>query len=339
MSIMRRMSQHNPDEVRMSFGDHLEELRKRVIWALVGLVITSVLCCKYGDHIIAFLTTPYMAAMNDLGQEARLVQLNPIESFMEYFKVCLEFGLVLAAPWVLYQLWLFVAAGLYPAERRIVRYFAPASIGLFITGATFMIVVVLSGLMKFLISIAGWFPLPDPDSAFYRFLQTGDRGAVVATQPFHPIAVPVMTDPGQPQEGDVWLNPRNHRLNVYHEGETYYAPMQKASNKQIVQPFFSVAEYLGFVTDLALAFGLGFQIPIVVIFLIAMGIVQSAQMSAARRYVLLVVVIAAAVITPTPDVGTMMLLAVPMYILFESGLLIGRIIEKRDAQEPSGTVP
>ena len=330
MPLMPRKTSEDPDQVRMSFGDHLEELRRRVIWALIGLIMTTVLCCKYGSSIIKILTTPYNVAMDELGQDARLVQLNPIESFMEYFKICLEFGVVLAAPWIIYQLWLFVAAGLYPSERRLVRFFAPASIVLFVTGASFMVLVVLSGLMKFLISIAGWFPMPDPNSTFYRMLKSDSGTVFVSTQPVEPTVFPIMLDPDKPVPGQIWINPRTRRLNCFYNGDTHYLSLIQASSNQMVQPFFSVSEYLGFVTDLALAFGLGFQIPIVVIFLIAMRIIDSSQMAMARRYVILVLCCAAAIITPTPDVGTMLLLAVPMYVLFEGGLVIGRIIEKRD---------
>ncbi len=323
----------DPDAVRMSFGEHLEELRKRLIWAIFGLVAATVLCFHFGDKLITILTTPYMVAMNEIGQEARLVQLNPLESFMEYFKISLEFGLVVAAPWILYQLWLFIAAGLYPNERKIVTYFAPASIGLFLLGASFLVLVVLSGLIKFLIGIAGWFPLPDPNAGLYAWMR-GD-GEIVATQPADVrMNIPVATvEPNEPVDGQIWLDPRTRRLNVYHDGETYYLPMQKASAKQIVQPFFSVAEYLGFVTNLALAFGLGFQVPIVVVFLIAMRIVTSVQMRSARRFVVLAVLVASAVITPTPDIGTMLMLAVPMLVLFEAGLMVGRVIERRQAAE------
>ncbi|MFQ5411677.1 MAG: twin-arginine translocase subunit TatC [Phycisphaerae bacterium] len=120
-------------------------------------------------------------------------------------------------------------------------------------------------------------------------------------------------------------------MNVHEGDETYYLRFQKRSARQFVQPFFSVAEYLGFVVNLALAFGLGFQIPIVVVFLITLRIVPSERMRATRKYVILGVAILAAILTPTPDVGTMMLLAVPMVLLFEIGLFIGRIAERRRA--------
>lgn len=319
---------------RMSFGDHLHELRKRVIRALVGLVVAVIICFNVGDHIIEILTTPYSVAMEDLGFDPRMVQLDPIESFIEYFKISLKFGLVLAAPWVLYQLWRFVATGLYPTERRIVRYFAPSSIFLFVVGASFMVVVVLSGLMKFLIGISMWFPLPSQDNFLYRWYRPTVSSETAATQPAEPpLEVPILTvDPESPSDGQVWLNPNTGRLNVHHDDETYYLRLQKASRKQFVQPFFSISQYLGFVVNLALAFGLGFQIPILVIFLISLRILDFKTLAGARKYVILGVAALAAILTPTPDVGTMLLLAVPMILLFEIGLLIGRMIERRQAE-------
>ncbi|MBN2560889.1 MAG: twin-arginine translocase subunit TatC [Phycisphaerae bacterium] len=335
---MRPNDTDEPEEVehaRMSFGDHLEELRKRIIWALIGLAAATVLCFKFGDHIIEILTTPYCVAMEDLGFDPRMVQLNPIESFIEYFKIALKFALVISAPWVLYQLWKFVASGLYASERRIVRFFAPTSIVLFVVGASFMVTIVLSGLMKFLIGISMWFPLPSHDNFLYKWYRRPATEVAATSQPAAPpLEIPVLTvDPNSPSDGQAWLNPLTRRLNVHHDGETYYQTLQKASSQQFVQPFFSVSEYLGFVVNLALAFGLGFQIPLVVIFLISMRIITAAMMARGRKYVILGVAVLAAILTPSPDVGTMMLLAVPMMVLFEAGLFIGRIIERRKAEE------
>ena len=319
---------------RMSFGDHLEELRRRLIWAIVGLVAATILCFNVGDRIIEVLTTPYCVAMEELGFDPRMVQLDPIESFIEYFKIALKFGLVIAAPWVLYQLWQFVAAGLYPHERRVVRYFAPASIGLFMIGAVFMVTIVLSGLMKFLIGISMWFPLPSHDNWLYRFYIKTPAVQAPASQPSSPMDVPILsTDPPAPADGhgQIWYNPSTHRLNFRYGGETYFPRLEKASSAQFVQPFFSVSEYLGFVVNLALAFGLGFQIPIVVVLLSTIGILTAATMGSVRRYVILVIMILAAILTPTPDVGTMLLLAVPMIVLYEAGLLISRVLERRRA--------
>ncbi|HKQ49407.1 MAG TPA: twin-arginine translocase subunit TatC [Phycisphaerae bacterium] len=333
----------DPDDTRMSFGDHLEELRRRLIWALFGLVIAIIICFNFGGAIIETLTAPYSVAMQKLGNDPRMVQLNPIESFMEYFKISIEFGLVLAAPWIIYQVWLFVATGLYPSERKLVKYFAPSSIILFMTGATFMVTMVLSGLMLFLINISTWFPLPGPDNFLYRWLMPESPALVIAaTQPtVPPMNVPVVSEnPTSPLEGQIWINRTERRINAYYDGQSYYAPLQPAGNQQFVQPFFSISEYLQFVVNLALAFGLGFQIPILVIFLITLGIVPAQSMAGARRYVIIAVLVLAAVITPTPDVTTMLLLAVPMLLLFEAGLIVGRFMEKRkDASELSETSP
>ena len=328
--------EESTETTRMSFGDHLEELRRRVIFALIGVVLATVLCFKFGGHIIETLAAPYTAAMKELGHDAQLVQLNPTEAFIEYFKISLKFGLLFSAPWVLYQIWQFVAAGLYPAERRIVRYFAPTSILLFVTGASFMVTIVLVGLMKFLISMAGWFPMPDPEHNWLsRFLESPVGPAVVTTAPAEPpLDIPLWSgDPAQwPPDEDrahVWIDPGTERLNVHFDGRQFSVRLEETGARRFVRPLFDVKEYLAFVVNLALAFGLGFQIPIVVVFLIAMNIVSAAWLGSVRKYVILGVLVLAAIITPSPDVGTMMLLAVPMILLFEIGLAVGRVIEKR----------
>ncbi len=333
MSARRRLPQ-DPDEIRMSFGDHLDELRSCLIRALLGLIAAVAFCFHFGDRIIGLLTAPYYAAMQEAGFEPRLVQLNPIESFTEYVKVAVECGLVLAAPWGLYQLWRFVAVGLYPGERKIVRWFAPTSMGLFVVGASFLIVMVLFGLLKFLIGIAAWFPMPAPEGNWLtRYLDT--RARPVTTRPAAPPQqLPVLNEPPpNPRHGDAWISRPDNSLNVQVDGQRYTISLRPAAQQQFVQPFFSISHYLGFVTGMCLAFGLGFQVPIVVVFLITTGIVPAERMSAARRYVILGIAVAAAFITPTPDVATMMLLAVPMVVLFESGLLIGRLLARRKAAE------
>ena len=329
----KKTSAEHMEGARMSFGDHLEELRRRIIFALVGLVVSTIICFHYGDRIIEILTTPYCVAMEDLGFDPRMVQLDPIESFIEYFKVAMKFGLVIAAPWVLYHLWQFVAVGLYPRERRVIRYFAPTSITLFVVGAAFMVTIVLSGLMKFLIGISMWFPMPSHDNWLYRLY--AKPAVPVQSQPATPpMDVPILAmDPSAPSDGQIWYHPGTQRLNVFHKGETYFLRLQRASSGQFVQPFFRVGEYLGFVVNLALAFGLGFQIPIVVVLLSTIGIVPAATMGRVRRYVIFGVMVLAAILTPTPDVGTMLLLAVPMILLFEVGLLVSRVLERRSREQ------
>lgn len=324
------------DEARMSFGEHLDELRRRMIYALYGLVVALVICFVYGSKIISIMLTPYYAAMKDLGFNPRMAQINPTELITQYFDICFKMGLVLAAPWMLYQIWQFVATGLYPSEQRLIKRVAPTSIALFVVGAGFMLTVVLTGLVKFLISIgSSWFPLPESDSWFLKRLM--DTPAVTTTSApaeVRPLNLPVLDeDPATPTSGDAWVNRQRLELNVHLDGKTYVAPLEPGETRTMVHPLISVAEYLGFVVNLALAFGLGFQIPIVVVFVIGVGILPARSMAAARKYVVLGIAVTSAIVTPTPDVSTMMLLAVPMYVLFESGLVIGRVIEKRRASE------
>jgi len=129
----------DPVDTTMSLGDHLEELRARLILALLGLAVTLVGCLLFGKLIITFIEIPYVKA---LGQEARLQSIAPADGFISYMETCMVAGTVIASPWIFYQLWLFIAAGLYPNEKRYVYMAIPFSAGLFITGALFFIFII-----------------------------------------------------------------------------------------------------------------------------------------------------------------------------------------------------
>jgi len=135
-------------DTTMSLGDHLEELRMRLIYALAGLVLAAILCLVFGSRIIAFIERPYVHVM---GVEASLQTLAPTDGFVSYVKISLISGLIISSPWVFYHLWMFVAAGLYPHERRYVRLATPFSAILFISGALFFIIVVAPLTLGFLV--------------------------------------------------------------------------------------------------------------------------------------------------------------------------------------------
>jgi len=122
----------------MSLGDHLEELRMRLLLALAGLVVGAVFCLFFGKSIISFLQAPY----NKLMPERPLVVLAPAEAFLTYMKISLIAGLVVASPWVFYQIWMFIAAGLYPHEKKYVYMAVPFCTTLFITGSLFFVFVI-----------------------------------------------------------------------------------------------------------------------------------------------------------------------------------------------------
>jgi sec-independent protein translocase protein TatC len=137
-----------PHDTTMSLGDHLEELRGRLISAIIGLVIALVICLCFGKYIVAFIEKPYIDAM---GEEARLQSIAPAEGIISYMKIGLIAGVILASPWIFYQLWQFVAAGLYTHEKRYIYKSIPFSAGLFIAGALFFLFVIAPKTLKFFV--------------------------------------------------------------------------------------------------------------------------------------------------------------------------------------------
>lgn len=233
----------------MSLGDHLEELRARLTLALIGLAAGAVICLFFGPGIISFIQKPY----NELMPGHPLIALAPADAFVGYMKVALISGLIVSSPWVFYQLWMFVSAGLYPRERRYVRLAVPFSAALFIIGALFFIYVVAPISLAF-------------------FLKFGEI------------------------------------INV--------------------SPNWTFQKYVSFITILMLVFGLGFQTPIAIFFLSKTGLVSIAALHRSRKYVLLGVFVVAAVATP-PDVISQITLAVPLYLLFELGILLSYFAQRK----------
>jgi sec-independent protein translocase protein TatC len=320
---------HDPSFSTMSLGDHLEELRARLILALIGLAIGTITCLFFGKRIILFIELPYNQVMDKHLQEAmgdpntvnqstlfgrfshnligsldsdpnapnvdpnivryiqsvyhqtlrdmseeslqsgghpmldpiasryRLQTLAPADAFVGYMKVSFISGLVLSAPWVFYQLWMFVAAGLYPHERKSVQAAVPFSAGLFIFGALFFLFIVAPISLRF-------------------FLGFGGVIGVAASWTFQ--------------------------------------------------------KYISFVTVLMLVFGVAFQTPIAIFILNRTGLVTIAALRASRKYVLLGIFVVAAVATP-PDVISQITLAFPLYLLYELGIILSAKINKQRDQD------
>jgi sec-independent protein translocase protein TatC len=229
----------------MSLGDHLEELRYRVILAVIGLAVALVASLFFGKTIISFLEKPYFMAM---GNQARMQVLGPAEGFISYMNISLVTGVIIASPWIFYQLWMFVAAGLYPHEKRHVYLAVPFSAALFITGALFFIFVIAPITLKMLVLF----------------------------------------------------------------------------NKQVldVDSNFTFQKYISLITVMMLVFGLTFQTPIAVFFLNKIGLLSLEALYKSRRFVILGVIVAAAAATPGSDMFSLFALAIPMYLLFELGILL-----------------
>ncbi len=140
-----------PEMASMSFLEHLEELRRRLIYAIAAVGIAFLACWYYAEGIFGLMQKPIMAALQRHGLEQKLVYLNPTEPFNMYLKVGLIAGLFVASPFVLYQVWMFISPGLYRHEKRYVLPFMGFSVGLFLAGGFFGYKVVYPAALDFLI--------------------------------------------------------------------------------------------------------------------------------------------------------------------------------------------
>jgi sec-independent protein translocase protein TatC len=135
----------------MSFLEHLEELRKRIIYSIIAVAIGFFACWNYAERIYGYMQVPIMQALAAHHMDQKLVYLNPTEPFNMYLKIGLIAGLFVASPFVLYQLWAFVAPGLYRNEKRYVMPFMVLSVGLFLAGGIFGYRIVYPAALDFLV--------------------------------------------------------------------------------------------------------------------------------------------------------------------------------------------
>jgi len=146
-----RYEDEEEELVSMSLGDHLEELRLRLLRVIFASFGGMILCLLIGKYLVEWLQAPYHYALDRTELDIPLKTLYPAEGFLVYLKVCLIFGMVLAAPYLFYQVWAFIAAGLYRREKRFVHSVAPASAILFVVGVAFFLMVVARFAMLFFI--------------------------------------------------------------------------------------------------------------------------------------------------------------------------------------------
>jgi sec-independent protein translocase protein TatC len=230
---------------------HLIELRMRLIRALLGVLLAFLPLAFFARHLYHLLAEPMLRLLPAGGT---MIATEVAAPFLVPFKLAAMVALIAALPWVLYQIWAFVAPGLYRNERRLVLPLLVSSTLLFYLGVAFCYFLVLPAVFKFFVGIA-------------------------------PEGVSVMTD---------------------------------------------VGKYLDFVMKLFLVFGLTFETPAAIVLLCWTGFVTPQQLSARRDYVLVGVFFVAAILAP-PDVLSQVLLAIPMYCLFELGILGARWLIKNKA--------
>lgn len=233
-----------PQAGEETFISHLIELRTRVVRATVGVLAMCVLLLAWPGPaaIYDFLATPMI---NALPQGSTMIATGVIAPFMVPMKVTLVLALVLALPWVFYQMWAFVAPGLYAHEKRLVMPLVVSSSLLFVGGVAFCYFFVFDRVFAFISSFA-------------------------------PTSITVMPD---------------------------------------------IENYLDFVISMCLAFGLTFEVPVVVVILVRMGMVSVEKLREIRPYVIVGAFVIAAIVTP-PDVVSQLALAIPMCLLYELGVVL-----------------
>lgn len=321
------------DPNSMTFGEHLEDLRRHIGLALFGLVPLFVLALVFGKPLLAILIRPVLAALREADLPAVMQATSPVETFGAYVRVAFIITLVLGAPWATYQLWRFVAPGLYRHERRVARILIPMSGVLGAVGVAFLYYVILPVVLAF----------------FIRF-GTGIVDRPSETLPLPEgvalVQVPVLeADPPEPKVGDAWINRQRREWRVCVEvvnGTPHILATELGAGAGVIQQY-RISEYVKLFFNMALAFALGFQTPVVVLLLGWAGLVTPEFLAKYRKHAILIIVVMCALLTP-PDPMSLVLLSGPLYLLYEGGCLILRMYPARregdgDADEPDDDEP
>jgi sec-independent protein translocase protein TatC len=248
---------------KQPFLSHLEELRKRLIVSAIGVGCAFFVAYFFKEDLFKLLIIPLKDVMP---QGDRLIFTNLPEMFITYLKVSLIAGILVSTPLIFYELWMFIAPGLYQHEQRFVIPFVICSSFLFTAGALFGYFIVFPFGFKFLMGYTN----------------------------------------------------------------------------EYVKALPSVREYFSFSTKLLFAFGLVFEMPVVVFFLAKMGLVTPQAMRRKRKYAILMAFVVGAVLTP-PDVLTQVMMALPLLVLYEVSIFVSKFAAKKKkekaeaAEEEAGT--
>lgn len=244
--------------------EHLAELRTRILYSVLAFIVAMVLCYTVWNPIFNFLTRPICDALANRGQQCGLYLIKLQEGFFVAVKISFLGGFALSFPVIGYQLWRFVAPGLYKSEKSAFLPFLVASPLMFILGAAFAYFIVL----------------PMAFSFFLNFQQPGSE----------------------------LVQGSNDLASIGFQG--------------------SVEEYLGLTTKFIMAFGVCFQLPVLLTLMGKAGLVSSAGLASVRKYAVVLILIVAAVVTP-PDMMSQIIFFIAVYPLYEVSIWLIRGIEKR----------
>jgi sec-independent protein translocase protein TatC len=272
------------DDSSAPLVEHLIELRNRLIWSVSAFLVAMILCFLVAEPILDFMLGPIERAMRDLGDPNPVMQYTaPQEYFFTLIHISVVAGLMVSFPVIGYQLWRFVAPGLYRNEKQAFLPFLVASPVLFLVGAAFAHYVVTPIAMTFFLGFADAYSVV---TALLPNLTDATTGAVVDG------AAPAV-DTG---------------IDIVFQGK--------------------VNETLDISLKLIMAFGLCFQLPVLLTLMGQAGLATSAGLAGMRKYAIVLILIVAALVTP-PDVMSQLILFFAVYPLYEVSIFLIRRIEKR----------
>lgn len=294
----------------MPFGDHLEELRRRLMLALFGLVPALIGALAVGQQVLELLLVPVRAALRARDLPDALIATSPFEPFMAYVTVSFILALLVASPWILYQLWKFVAPGLYANERRFVYILLPMSGVLTALSVFFLYFAMIPVILTFFVSFGSGVG------------EQAVRTEAVAEGVSLPTLPVLDADPVDPKPGEVWINRGLQQMRVcLAVGEQTQVLGMTLTRSLAIRQDYKVGTYLNLVLMLALGLAVAFQTPVVVLLLGWAGLIERAVLVKYRKQVVMGCVVASAVLTPA-DPLSLVVLAVPVYLLFELGSLL-----------------
>jgi sec-independent protein translocase protein TatC len=306
----RKKPTFDPDEYRMSIGEHLEELRRRMILAIGGFGVVFAVCLLFGQQVMAIFCQPLISVLQQYDITPQIYFTQVSDPFMVFIKISLISASAIASPWMLYQLWLFVAAGLYSHERRIVTKYVPMSLSLLISGMVFVYFLVLPWTLQFFLAFSISIKLPSVYTPNTK----------VATS--QPSIVQVLEgDPAAPALGQIWLNKLDGRMKIFFADKVRIITF---GPENLTSPIITLPDYIDLVFGMLLTFALSFQLPLAVMAMVAIGIVERDMLKQSRRYVYFGMSILAAAITPGDVITATVALMFPLVGLFELGIWLSR---------------
>jgi len=304
------MSKVHPNEHgTMSIGDHLEELRTRIILCIIPPIPLAIIFFLVSDSIVRWFLVPLYSVLEKHGLPTQVQVLSPPEFLLAEMKIAFGAAVLTAGPWIMYQLWKFVSPGLHRHERRFVYFLIPFSTLLGILGLLLMYFVMLPVILDFMVTLAGRVEM--------------NTTSIVAGESISDVTYPVLyTNPEVATLGDAWVKMPEGVLTIAIESttadslSTITMPMSHGS---LISQQFQLSSYLGFVILLMFAIAVAFQLPMVMLLLGWIGVVTPDWLRKNRRYAILILALISALITPQ-DVISMLMMLVPLYLLFELGI-------------------